>query len=127
MTSTHSNTGTPQKQEFLSGLKRIDELVKAIRATPNPALRAQAEELVAALLELHSVGLTRMLDIIWDEGEVGERLIHERFPQDEVVNRLLLLHDLHPLPLQDRVQQGLDRVRPYLQSHGGEVEIVGIA
>ena len=39
---------------------------------------------------------------------------------------LLLLHDLHPLDVDARIQQALDRVRPYLGSHAGGVEYLGV-
>jgi Fe-S cluster biogenesis protein NfuA/nitrite reductase/ring-hydroxylating ferredoxin subunit len=82
--------------------------------------------MVQALLELHGVALERMLDIIWERGSFGEAIIHQHLPKDSLVSSLLLLHGLHPLSLQDRVQQALDKVRPYLKSHGGNVEIVDI-
>jgi len=46
---------------------------------------------------------------------------------DEVVGSLLLLYGLHPLSLEVRVTQALDKVRPYLDSHGGNVELLNIA
>jgi Fe-S cluster biogenesis protein NfuA/nitrite reductase/ring-hydroxylating ferredoxin subunit len=39
---------------------------------------------------------------------------------------LLLIHDLHPVPLEDRVQAALDSVRPYMESHGGNVELLAL-
>ncbi len=47
-----------------------------------------------------------------------------RLLDDELVASLLLLHGLHPHDLMDRVQQALVDVRPYLGSHGGDVEIL---
>src|SRR4051794_27294644 len=38
----------------------------------------------------------------------------------------LLLHDLHPVPAEARVREALDGVRPYLESHGGDVELVAV-
>ena len=35
-------------------------------------------------------------------------------------SHLLLLHGLHPVPVEERVRGALDEVRPYLESHGGE-------
>jgi Fe-S cluster biogenesis protein NfuA/nitrite reductase/ring-hydroxylating ferredoxin subunit len=67
-----------------------------------------------------------MMDIIWESGSVGEKIIHQSLPDDNLVSSLLLLHGLHPLSLADRVQQALAKVRPYLQSHGGNVEVVSI-
>jgi Fe-S cluster biogenesis protein NfuA len=36
------------------------------------------------------------------------------------------LHDLHPLSLTERVEGALDEVRPYLATHGGGVELLGV-
>ncbi|MGH2892730.1 MAG: NifU family protein, partial [Solirubrobacteraceae bacterium] len=54
------------------------------------------------------------------------RRIAEALSEDEVVSTLLLIHDLHPVPLQDRVRAALDSVRPYMESHGGNVELLSI-
>jgi Fe-S cluster biogenesis protein NfuA len=43
-----------------------------------------------------------------------------------VVGGLLLLHGLHPLDLEARVLQALDQVRPFLRSHGGNVELLSL-
>ena len=40
---------------------------------------------------------------------------------------MLLAHDLYPVPLEDRVREALDSVRPYLESHDGDIELLGIA
>ena len=59
------------------------------------------------------------------EGEERER-IFEALAADELVSHLLLLHGLHPLDVETRVVRALEEVRPYLQSHGGNVELLGI-
>jgi Fe-S cluster biogenesis protein NfuA/nitrite reductase/ring-hydroxylating ferredoxin subunit len=46
---------------------------------------------------------------------------------DELVGHLLLLHGLHPISVEERVREALDGVRPYLGSHGGGVELVGVS
>jgi Fe-S cluster biogenesis protein NfuA/nitrite reductase/ring-hydroxylating ferredoxin subunit len=38
----------------------------------------------------------------------------------------LLIHDLHPADLETRLREALDHVRPYLQSHGGNVELISL-
>ena len=50
----------------------------------------------------------------------------ERLVADDLVGSLLILHGLHPLDLEARVVAALDSVRPYLGSHGGDVEVLGI-
>ena len=43
------------------------------------------------------------------------------------MSSLLLLYGLHPVDLETRVHQALDKVRPLLKSHGGNVDLLGIA
>jgi Fe-S cluster biogenesis protein NfuA len=38
-----------------------------------------------------------------------------------------MVHGLHPVDLETRVLQALDRARPVLQAHGGNVELLGLA
>lgn len=111
---------------FPEQLERIEALIQQIQAAGDPAVRSSAEELVEVLLDLHRAGIERVLDIVWEEGEVGRRIIHERLPENELVNSLLILHGLHPLSLETRVLGALETVRPYMHSHGGDVELVGI-
>jgi Fe-S cluster biogenesis protein NfuA/nitrite reductase/ring-hydroxylating ferredoxin subunit len=42
------------------------------------------------------------------------------------VESLLMLHDLHPLDVDTRIQRALDKVRPYLGSHAGGVTYLGV-
>jgi Fe-S cluster biogenesis protein NfuA/nitrite reductase/ring-hydroxylating ferredoxin subunit len=73
----------------------------------------------AELLELYGDGLRRIVAAL-DEETVA------RLAEDEVVAGLLLVHDLHPVALEARVGEALDAVRPYLASHGGDVEVLGV-
>jgi Fe-S cluster biogenesis protein NfuA len=75
-------------------------------------------ELVQSLVELYGEGLARIVahDPECVTGVVG----------DELVSHLLVLHGLHPVPLEDRVRSALAEVRPYLEQHGGDVELLGV-
>src|SRR5688572_11805838 len=83
-------------------------------------LDAAGEELAGALMELYGEGLERIMAAVDDE--TGKRLA-----EDGVVASLLLMHGLYPVPLKDRVREALDSVRPYMESHGGNVELLGIS
>src|SRR6185369_1429033 len=50
----------------------------------------------------------------------------ERLVDDGVVASLLLIHGLYPVDLESRVLEALESVRPYMESHGGDVELVEI-
>jgi Fe-S cluster biogenesis protein NfuA len=60
------------------------------------------------------------------QGEHGYA-IFDKFSADDLVSNLLLLYGLHPLTLEERVTSALDSVRPYLDSHGGNVELLSVA
>jgi len=106
-------------------VQKIDTLVAQIRGAPDSEIRKAALELVQTLLEFHAVGIDRMMEITSSGGDQGWQIIDE-FGRDETVGSMLLLHGLHPLDLDTRVRDALERVRPYLQSHGGNVELVEI-
>jgi Fe-S cluster biogenesis protein NfuA/nitrite reductase/ring-hydroxylating ferredoxin subunit len=98
----------------------LGELEGAIGAVPVDT----AIELVQALLDLYGEGLARVVAHAAardDDGALAGALA-----ADELVSHLLLLHGLHPIPLDARVRGALDEVRPYLASHGGDVELLGI-
>ena len=74
-------------------------------------------------MELYGEGLERIFDAI---AEDGSEALRSRLVEDGVVASLMLIHDLYPVPLEERVQEALDSVRPYMESHGGNVELLGI-
>ena len=99
--------------------QRINRITAALERVPDPEARALAEDLAASILELHGEGLERLLA----ELDGNQRL---RMADDGVVGSLLLIHGLHPVPLEERVSRALEEVRPYMKSHGGDVELVDI-
>ncbi|HEY6279671.1 MAG TPA: NifU family protein [Streptosporangiaceae bacterium] len=103
---------------------RIEELLGILRSASGEA-GAAAEELVRLLLGLYGDGLGRIMAVIAEQGPAGESL-QAALLADPEVEGLLLLHDLHPLDTDTRIQRALDRVRPYLGSHAGGVEYLGV-
>jgi Fe-S cluster biogenesis protein NfuA len=86
---------------------RVENLLEQIEEDPRAAAAVEA---VVALY-----------------GEALARLLAGADPtEDELVSHLLLVHDLHPVDLETRVRQALEGVRPYLGSHGGDVELLGV-
>ncbi len=103
---------------------RVDSLLEQIEALADPGARSIIAETVQALLELYGEGLARMLDSV---ARLGREELLEAFAADELVSHLLLLHGLHPADVETRVRRALEEVRPYLESHGGNVELLGVA
>ena len=104
--------------------EQVDELLGALRAgNGDPA--AIADELVRLLVGLYGDGLARIVGALAEHGEAGAAIL-AGLTHDPLVESLLLLHDLHPLDVDTRVQRALDQVRPYLGSHAGGVEYLGV-
>jgi Fe-S cluster biogenesis protein NfuA/nitrite reductase/ring-hydroxylating ferredoxin subunit len=100
-------------------IEQVHRLTEELERVDDPQARRLAEELAASVLELHREGLGRVFEAL--DGEARTRLA-----ADGVVGSLLLIHGLHPEPIEKRVLEGLDRVRPYMESHGGDVELLGV-
>lgn len=103
---------------------QVEGLLERLEELPDRVAREQADDAIAAVLELYGAALERIVAevaVVDPEGRVAAALA-----ADELVSHVLLLHDLHPQPLELRVQEALDGVRPYLASHGGNVDLVGV-
>ena len=104
--------------------ERIEELLASLRSRGGAAADT-AEELVRLLVGMYGEGLAAIMAVLAQEGEPG-RAIAGRLTADPQVEGLLLLHGLHPLDVDARIQRALDRVRPYLGSHAGGVQYLGV-
>lgn len=104
---------------------RIEALLTELRSVADPVVQEKAEELVQVLVEVYGAGLERIVEIVGSDPETGERHVG-RMADDEFVASLLILHGLHPVDTETRVQAALDKVRPYLGSHAGGCEFLGI-
>jgi Fe-S cluster biogenesis protein NfuA len=119
-------TNAPNDREFRKRMGRIETLIQEVERFPDSGARAHTREIVQSLLDLHSTGLERILEHLAASGDTGLALI-DALARDELVESLLLLYGLHPLDVETRVRQALDKVRPYLLSHAGNVELLALA
>jgi Fe-S cluster biogenesis protein NfuA/nitrite reductase/ring-hydroxylating ferredoxin subunit len=104
---------------------RIEELVRQFAELEDAVLKDHAEGVVRVLVDLYGEALERTLEIVEEDGEEVWGLF-DRFAADELVRSLLILHGLHPSDLDTRIREAIEKVRPYLKSHGGGVEVLGI-
>ena len=119
------STGETDPATDLRGVgERIETLLEA-SSSGGVVARERAEELVRLVADLYGGGLARMMDILYDLGALTDEVL-AGFAADDLVASLLLVHGLHPDDVGTRVERALDTVRPYLGSHGGDVELLGI-
>ena len=103
----------------MSDVDRVGERIEQLLGEFDGADAELAEDLVHTLLEFYGAGLARIVEVV-------DRPLLDRLAEDDHIRGLLVLHDLHPKSTHERVTEALDKVRPYLGSHAGDVEFVGI-
>jgi Fe-S cluster biogenesis protein NfuA/nitrite reductase/ring-hydroxylating ferredoxin subunit len=96
---------------------RIQTLLDSCAAS-GAAAYERAQQLVREVVGLYGAGLERIVQLAPD--------LAERLAADDLVASLLLVHGLHPHDVHRRVSDALDRVRPYLGSHGGDVDLLEV-
>lgn len=99
-------------------LARADELLEHVQGVAGPTTDA-AIEAVQTVAEIYGEALARVLDAADPE-------LRGRLADDELLGHLLVLHDLSPEPVEQRVARAVDRLRPAVRERGGEVELVGV-
>ncbi len=101
---------------------RVQELQERLESTGDPDTRAIADELLSAVVRMYGAGLERIVEVVAEADERHE--LARTLADDPLVATLLMIHDLHPVPLEARVAEALESVRPYMESHGGNVELL---
>lgn len=99
---------------------RIEELLDRLEADLDARAWDQVQDVVSLVTELYGGGLARVLELVADAAT------RDRLAGDDLVGSLLILHDLHPVPLEERVERAMASVRPYFDSHGGDMEVLDI-
>ncbi|WP_406816345.1 NifU family protein [Mycobacterium sp. M23085] len=114
---------SPNDARWREAGDRIQTLLDSCAASGTAAYD-RAQQLVREVVGLYGAGLERIMQMAGDPGP--DRGLVERLATDDLVASLLLVHGLHPHDLHRRVSDALDRVRPYLGSHGGDVDLLDI-
>ena len=95
-------------------LTRIEAVLGELESIPG-ATAAKALDAAALLTEVYGEALARVLARL-DEQDMDELV------DDELVGHLMVLHEIHPEPLERRVERALERLRPILPRRGPIME-----
>ncbi|MCX4679113.1 NifU family protein [Streptomyces sp. NBC_01433] len=117
-------TYEPSSDTWRTTGDRVESLITA-SATGGVVARERSEELVRLVTDFYGAGLERLLDLVHEHGGLGDPVL-AAFAADDLVASLLLVHGLHPYSVEARVESALESVRPYLGSHGGDVDLLGV-
>ena len=101
--------------------ERIEQLLEEVHGMVSPPAAERIDELVR--LDRRAVRRRTRADHrrAADHGR-RRRDARRACADDPLIASLLVVHGLHPDGLATRVERALERVRPYLGSHGGDVD-----
>jgi len=102
--------------------EEIERRLAELRARADPRAFDQAVELLQLFGELYGEGLAHVMQLV--ETHAPDLVPH--LLADELLASLLLANGLHPDDLSVRITTALDKVRPFLAGHGGDVELLDI-
>ncbi|WP_371630771.1 NifU family protein [Streptomyces sp. NBC_00341] len=114
----------PPEPDWRATGDRIDTLIAA-SGSGGAIARERSEELVRLVVDFYGAGLERLLDLVHEQGRLDDDVL-AALAGDDLVASVLLVHGLHPYGVETRVEQALESVRPYLGSHGGDVELLAV-
>jgi Fe-S cluster biogenesis protein NfuA len=115
----------PTQKDLLKEGRKLQQLIQQAQELRDPVARALVHECLHSLLGFYGDGLARLLQVVQSCGPAGEYVLNQMI-DDSSVKGLLLIHGLHPLDLPTRLNQAIEKIRPYMESHGGNVELLSL-
>jgi hypothetical protein len=115
-------------RELLDSLsRRVEMLLDRFSAFPaSTGARTDAEDLVRTISSLYGESLRSIARTLREElGERGDAIL-ERCCDDPLVTSLLVTHNLHPVPLEERVRRAIDRIKPALEQRNADVLLLSV-
>lgn len=109
--------------DFEQLAQKVDAAIAEIQTLP-PEMRSKAMAMKSAIEEFHKVGLTHIVRAMKNDPK-GKDILFE-LVEKPAVYALFSMHGLIRADLQTQVRRVIEMVRPYMQSHGGDVAFVGL-
>lgn len=104
--------------EVAAAMERLDHAVKRFEEYPEPAVKDLVVDLLRCVDIIHRAGLRRLDDLLKVAG------LQQRAVEDPEVRLLFDLYDLGEGGDRQRADAVLAEARPYIESHGGQLELV---
>ena len=120
-----AKTSTPMAtvDDFEQLAERVDRAIAEVQSL-EPEVRAKAMTLKSAIEEFHKIGLTHIVKTLKNDAN-GKQLLFN-LVDEPTVYALFAMHGLVRADLKTQVSRVIEMVRPYMQSHGGDVTLVDV-
>lgn len=116
-------TPTLINEEFETLAEKVDEAIAEVRALEDKAQNS-AMNMKRAVEEFHKFGLIKLVQLLKSD-EHGKELLFQAVDEPSIY-ALFAMHGIVRADVQTRVKRVIEMVRPYMQSHGGDVELVEV-
>lgn len=102
-------------------IARIETLIDAVESYSDPSIKRTVFELLDWLDALHRDGLSRLA------GGLASIGYFDKAMDDPLVAKLFSIYGLLEVEDPEKlVHEALDEIRPYIHSHGGEIDVTSI-
>lgn len=118
-----TETATLAELSFEQLAERVDQAVATVNQLDGQS-KKQALALKTAIEAFHKFAVTKIVQKLKADPR-GKELLFELVDEPSVY-ALFAMHGIVRADLTTRVSRVLDMVRPYMQSHGGDVELVRV-
>lgn len=101
-------------------IHELNARIQNLEALPLPQVREEVFAVLNLTDFIHRQGVEQLAKHLVERGALEELL------QDPAISLLFTLYDQNPNHQASLAEHALELVRPYMQSHGGEVEVVDV-
>ncbi|CAN5875364.1 hypothetical protein BH24ACI1_BH24ACI1_26020 [soil metagenome] len=115
---------TTEVAEETTAFDQLNILLESMEQHPEEAVRNHVRALVYTLLDLHHGALQRIVEIVSAQ-PTGEKILQE-LSDDELVQAVLMVHELMAQPLETRIENALEIAREQLKIYGADVELIEV-
>ena len=123
----HVNPAHSLGEDSAADLERLAQAIAKLEnivASWDESYVLTVQALKSAIEDLHKEALKRLIRVLKDDPASFARM--REALSDQVVHGVLRFHGLVKESLQARLEKALDEVRPFMATHGGDVELVAV-
>lgn len=117
------STADDPETEFAHLLDWVGQGVERMEQIPDDRTRDEVFALLDGIDTVHRYALGRLLERLTALGGAG---LAAQIAQDPLVRTLLKMYDLTGADEREQVERALEGVYPYIESHGGHLELLGV-
>jgi len=109
--------------EFAHLLEWVGEGLERMEQIPDDRTRDEVFALLDGIDTVHRYALGRLMERLTELGGAG---LAAQIAHDPMVQTLLEMYDLTAADEREQVEHALQSVYPYIESHGGRLELLGV-